>query len=140
MGDQLEGGDVLGTVQETIVVTQKIMVPPNMKGTLKEIKSGEFTVDETVAVLSTADGDKELTLMQHWPVRRGRPYKKKLPPAKPLVTGQRVIDTMFLLPRVVWQPVPGPFGAVRRLSSISLQNGLRQISWSISVAVSVEMR
>ena len=82
--DQLEGGDVLGTVQETIVVTQKIMVPPNMKGTLKEIKSGEFTVDETVAVLSTADGDKELTLMQHWPVRRGRPYKKKLPPAKPL--------------------------------------------------------
>ena len=63
-GDELEGGDVLGTVQETIVVTQKIMVPPNMKGTLKEIRSGEFTVDETVAVLSTADGDKELTLMQ----------------------------------------------------------------------------
>ena len=64
VGDELEGGDVLGTVQETIVVTQKIMVPPNMKGTLKEIKSGEFTVDETVAVLSTANGDKELTLMQ----------------------------------------------------------------------------
>ena len=93
VGDPLEGGDVLGTVQETIVVTQKIMVPPNMKGTLKEIKSGEFTVDETVAVLSTADGDKELTLMQHWPVRRGRPYKKKLPPAKPLAA------------------VPGPFGS-----------------------------
>ena len=110
-GDQLEGGDVLGTVQETIVVTQKIMVPPNMKGTLKEIKSGEFTVDETVAVLSTADGDKELTLMQHWPVRRGRPYSKKLPPAKPLVTGQRVIDTMFPIAKGGVAAVPGPFGS-----------------------------
>ena len=111
VGDQLEGGDVLGTVQETIVVTQKIMVPPNMKGTLKEIKSGEFTVDETVAVLSTADGDKELTLMQHWPVRRGRPYSKKLPPAKPLVTGQRVIDTMFPIAKGGVAAVPGPFGS-----------------------------
>ena len=111
VGDQLEGGDVLGTVQETIVVTQKIMVPPNMKGTLKEIKSGEFTVDETVAVLSTADGDKEMTLMQHWPVRRGRPYKKKLPPAKPLVTGQRVIDTMFPIAKGGVAAVPGPFGS-----------------------------
>ena len=111
VGDPLEGGDVLGTVQETIVVTQKIMVPPNMKGTLKEIKSGEFTVDETVAVLSTADGDKELTLMQHWPVRRGRPYKKKLPPAKPLVTGQRVIDTMFPIAKGGVAAVPGPFGS-----------------------------
>ena len=111
VGDELEGGDVLGTVQETIVVTQKIMVPPNMKGTLKEIKSGEFTVDETVAVLSTADGDKELTLMQHWPVRRGRPYSKKLPPAKPLVTGQRVIDTMFPIAKGGVAAVPGPFGS-----------------------------
>ena len=111
VGDPLEGGDVLGTVQETIVVTQKIMVPPNMKGTLKEIKSGEFTVDETVAVLSTADGDKELTLMQHWPVRRGRPYRKKLPPAKPLVTGQRVIDTMFPIAKGGVAAVPGPFGS-----------------------------
>ena len=111
VGDELEGGDVLGTVQETIVVTQKIMVPPNMKGTLKEIKSGEFTVDETVAVLSTANGEKELTLMQHWPVRRGRPYKKKLPPAKPLVTGQRVIDTMFPIAKGGVAAVPGPFGS-----------------------------
>ena len=140
VGDQLEGGDVLGTVQETIVVTQKIMVPPNMKGTLKEIKSGEFTVDETVAVLSTADGDKELTLMQHWPVRRGRPYKKKLPPAKPLVQDSVLLIPCSLLPRVVWQQFPARSEAVRRLSSISLQNGLRQISWFISAAVSVEMR
>ena len=111
VGDELEGGDVLGTVQETIVVTQKIMVPPNMKGTLKEIRSGEFTVDETVAVLSTADGDKELTLMQHWPVRRGRPYQKKLPPVKPLVTGQRVIDTFFPIAKGGVAAVPGPFGS-----------------------------
>ena len=104
VGDELEGGDVLGTVQE-------IMVPPNMKGTLKEIRSGEFTVEETVAVLSTPQGDKELTLMQHWPVRRGRPYKKKLPPAKPLVTGQRVIDTMFPIAKGGVAAVPGPFGS-----------------------------
>ena len=111
VGDELEGGDVLGTVQETIVVTQKIMVPPNMKGTLKEIRSGEFTVDETVAVLSTADGDKELTLMQHWPVRRGRPYKKKLPPTMPLVTGQRVVDMFFPIAKGGVAAVPGPFGS-----------------------------
>ena len=116
VGDELEGGDVLGTVQETIVVTQKIMVPPNMKGTLKEIRSGEFTVDETVAVLSTADGDKELTLMQHWPVRRGRPYKKKLPPAKPLVTGQRVIDTMFPLAKGGAAAIPGGFGTGKTMT------------------------
>ena len=120
VGDELEGGDVLGTVQETIVVTQKIMVPPNMKGTLKEIRSGEFTVDETVAVLSTADGDKELTLMQHWPVRRGRPYKKKLPPAKPLVTGQRVIDTMFPIAKGGVAAVPGPFGSGKTVTQHQL--------------------
>ena len=69
---------MLGTVQETIVVQQKIMVPPNVKGTVKEIRSGSFTVEEVVAVLSTPEGDKELTMMQKWPVRRGRPYQKKL--------------------------------------------------------------
>ena len=110
-GDQVEGGDVLGTVAETIVVTQKIMVPPNMKGIVKEIRSGEFTVEETVAILETPDGDKELTLMQRWPVRRGRPYKKKLPPAQPLVTGQRVIDTMFPIAKGGVAAVPGPFGS-----------------------------
>ena len=77
VGDEVEGGDVLGTVQETIVVQQKIMVPPNVKGTVKEIKAGSFTVEEVVAVLSTPDGDKELTMMQRWPVRKGRPYQKK---------------------------------------------------------------
>ena len=111
VGDEVEGGDVLGTVQETIVVQQKIMVPPNVKGTVKEIRSGSFTVEETVVVLSTPEGDKELTMMQRWPVRKGRPYQKKLPPVKPLVTGQRVIDTFFPIAKGGVAAVPGPFGS-----------------------------
>ena len=111
VGEEVSGGDVLGTVQETIVVQQKIMVPPNMKGTIKEIREGEFTVEEVVAVLSTPEGDKELTMMQKWPVRKGRPYLKKLPPKMPLITGQRVIDTFFPIARGGVAAVPGPFGS-----------------------------
>ena len=111
VGDEVEGGDVLGTVQETIVVQQKIMVPPNVKGTVKEIRSGSFTVEETVAVLSTPEGDKELTMMQRWPVRQGRPYQKKLPPKMPLITGQRVVDTFFPIAKGGVAAVPGPFGS-----------------------------
>ena len=111
VGDEVEAGDVIGTVQETIVVQQKIMVPYGIKGTIKEIKAGEFTVEETVAVVETAEGDKELTLMQKWPVRKGRPYKKKLSPDMPLVTGQRVIDTFFPLAKGGVAAVPGPFGS-----------------------------
>ncbi len=110
-GDQVEEGDVIGTVQETVLVQQKIMVPYGVKGTIKEIKAGEFTVEETVAVVETEKGDKELTLMQRWPVRRGRPYKKKLPPEMPLVTGQRVIDTFFPIAKGGVAAVPGPFGS-----------------------------
>ncbi|MDD3362034.1 MAG: V-type ATP synthase subunit A [Hespellia sp.] len=111
VGDEVEAGDVIGTVQETIVVEQKIMVPYGIKGTVKEIKSGEFTVEEVVAVIATAEGDKELTMMQRWPVRRGRPYVKKLPPEMPLVTGQRVIDTFFPIAKGGVAAVPGPFGS-----------------------------
>ena len=110
-GAEVEAGDVIGTVQETVLVQQKIMVPYGMKGKIREIRSGEFTVEETVAVLETADGDKELTLMQKWPVRRGRPYQKKLPPEMPLVTGQRVIDTFFPIAKGGVAAVPGPFGS-----------------------------
>ena len=110
-GDEVEAGDVIGTVQETVLVQQKIMVPYGMKGTIKEIKAGEFTVEEVVAILETAEGDKELTLMQKWPVRRGRPYQKKLPPEMPLVTGQRVIDTFFPIAKGGVAAVPGPFGS-----------------------------
>lgn len=111
VGDEVEAGDILGTVQETIVVQQKIMVPYGTKGTIKEIKSGEFTVDEVVAVVETEDGDKELTMMQRWPVRKGRPYVKKLPPEMPLVTGQRVVDTFFPIAKGGVAAVPGPFGS-----------------------------
>ena len=111
VGDEVEAGDVLGTVQETIVVQQKSMVPYGVKGTVKEIKDGTFTVEEVVAVIATEKGDKELTMMQRWPVRKGRPYQKKLPPVKPLVTGQRVIDTFFPIAKGGVAAVPGPFGS-----------------------------
>ena len=110
-GDEVEAGDILGTVQETIVVQQKIMVPYGVKGTVKEIKAGTFTVEEVVAVIATEKGDKELTMMQRWPVRKGRPYQKKLPPVKPLVTVQRVIDTFFPIAKGGVAAVPGPFGS-----------------------------
>ena len=112
-GDEVEEGDVIGTVQETVLVQQKIMVPYGIRGTVKEIKAGEFTVEEVVAVVAAEDGDKELTLMQKWPVRRGRPYKKKLPPEMPLVTGQRVIDTFFPIAKGGGAAVPGPVGSGR---------------------------
>lgn len=110
-GDQVEPGDVIGTVQETALVQQKIMVPYGVYGTVKEIRGGSFTVEDTVAVISAEQGDRELTMMQKWPVRRGRPYRKKLPPKMPLVTGQRVIDTFFPLAKGGVAAVPGPFGS-----------------------------
>ena len=110
-GDQVQPGDVIGTVQETVLVQQKIMVPYGVHGTVKEIREGSFTVEETVAVISTDQGDRELTMMQKWPVRQGRPYRKKLPPKMPLVTGQRVIDTFFPLAKGGVAAVPGPFGS-----------------------------
>ena len=111
VGDEVETGDVIGTVQETVLVQQKIMVPYGIKGTIKEIKEGTFTVEGIVAVVETEKGEKELTMMQKWPVRRGRPYKKKLPPEMPLVTGQRVIDTFFPIAKGGVAAVPGPFGS-----------------------------
>ena len=110
-GDEVGPGDVIGTVQETVLVQQKIMVPYGISGTIKEIWGGTFTVEETVAVVETENGEKELTLMQRWPVRQGRPYKKKLPPEMPLVTGQRVIDTFFPIAKGGVAAVPGPFGS-----------------------------
>ncbi|MEG0107456.1 MAG: V-type ATP synthase subunit A [Lachnospiraceae bacterium] len=111
VGDEVEGGDVLGTVQETEAVQQKIMIPPKVKGTIKEIKSGLFTVEETIVVLDTPNGEKEITMKQEWPVRVGRPYLKKLPPERPLITGQRVVDTMFPIAKGGVAAVPGPFGS-----------------------------
>ncbi len=111
VGDKVTAGDVIGTVQETVVVTQKIMVPYGVEGTVKEIKTGDFTVDEVVCIVATDKGDRELTLMQKWPVRRGRPYVEKIPPVMPLITGQRVVDTFFPIAKGGVAAVPGPFGS-----------------------------
>lgn len=110
-GDEVEAGDIIGTVQETAVVLHKIMVPFGVKGTIKSIKAGEFNVEETVCIVSTEKGDKELSMMQKWPVRKGRPYASKMNPVAPMVTGQRVIDTFFPVAKGGAAAVPGPFGA-----------------------------
>ena len=112
VGDQVIGGDVLGTVQETAVVLHKIMVPPTLRGTITSIQSGSFNVTETIATLKTEDGKEvPLTMLQKWPVRVGRPYMKKYPPKKPLCSGQRIIDTMFPIAKGGTAAVPGPFGS-----------------------------
>ena len=112
VGAAVTGGDILGSVQETAVVNHKIMVPPGMKGTLTALYPGEHTVEETVAVITDEKGEEHpVSLMQRWPVRRGRPYQKKLSPQMPLVTGQRVIDTLFPIAKGGVAAVPGPFGS-----------------------------
>lgn len=112
VGDQVESGDIIGTVQETVIVEQRIMVPYGISGTVESIESGSFTVEDVICRIRKEDGQTaELTMMQKWPVRRGRPYKEKLVPEMPLITGQRVIDTMFPIAKGGVAAVPGPFGS-----------------------------
>lgn len=108
VGDKVESGDVIGTVQETTLILHKIMVPPGMSGEVTEIKEGSFTIMEDICVL---DGEKKLQMMQKWPVRKGRPFAKKLNPNVPLLTGQRVIDTFFPVAKGGTAAIPGPFGS-----------------------------
>lgn len=110
-GAEVAAGDVIGTVQENSVVEHRIMVPPYVSGKVKSIKEGEFTVDETVCTLATQKGDVKLTMMQKWPVRVGRPYKSKIAPSMPLISGQRVIDTFFPVAKGGAACIPGPFGS-----------------------------
>ena len=111
-GDTVEQGDILGTVEETEVVQQKIMVPYGIKGVVKSISEGIFTIEETIAVIEDEDSNqKNIAMLQKWPVRRGRPYKQKINPKMPLLTGQRVIDTMFPIAKGGVAAVPGPFGS-----------------------------
>ena len=116
----MEAGDIIGTVKETPVVVQKIMIPYGIKGTLKSISSGSYTVEDTIAVVKTDKGEEKITLMQKWPVRRGRPYAKKLPPDMPLVTGQRVIDAFFPIAKGGVAAIPGPFGSGKTVTQHQL--------------------
>ncbi len=110
-GDELVGGDIFGTVQETLSVEHRIMVPVGISGKVKEIKAGNFTIEEIVCVLETSDGDADLKMYQYWPVRKSRPYTKKILSTEPLISGQRVIDTFFPLVKGGTACVPGPFGS-----------------------------
>lgn len=111
VGDEVIPGDILGSVDETSVINHKIMVPNGVKGKVKDIKDGEFTVEDTVAVIETENGDKELNMIQKWPVRSPRPFNRKLDPDTPLITGQRVIDTFFPVAKGGAASIPGPFGS-----------------------------
>ena len=111
VGDQVEPGDILGVVQETKVIAHKIMVPIGLKGTIIEITSGDYTIDEKIAVIQSDNGEKEITMLQKWPVRKARPVREKINPNVPMITGQRVIDTFFPVTKGGAAAVPGPFGA-----------------------------
>jgi len=119
-GDVLVDGDILGEVQESKVVRHKILVPPGKKGTVKEIKSGAFTVNDVVAVLDDAGEKVELTMKQKWPVRIGRPLKEKFDPEVPLLTGQRIYDTFFPIAKGGTAAIPGGFGTGKTVSQHQL--------------------
>ena len=120
-GDRLAGGDLLGTVRETAVVTHKILVPPGLSGTLESLEEGEYTVEDRIGVLAGEDGKKHpLYLMQRWPVRQGRPYAQKLAPDMPLITGQRVIDSLFPVAKGGVAAIPGPFGSGKTVTQHQL--------------------
>lgn len=111
VGDTVEEGDVLGTVQETEVIEHRILVPNGMGGQVTAIQEGDFTIEQTVATLRTQSGKRNICMLRKWPVRRGRPYREKLAPASPMITGQRVVDTLFPIARGGVAAVPGPFGS-----------------------------
>ena len=111
VGDKVVSGDIIGSVQENTIFNHKILVPNGVEGEILEIKSGQFTVKDSIAVVKTSKGNKEITMMQKWPVRKGRPYKTKMSPNKPLISGQRVIDTFFPVAKGGCACVPGPFGS-----------------------------
>ena len=120
-GDKVVGGDILGTVQETEIVEHRIMVKPGVVGTVKSIAEGDYTVTEHIGSIETANGEElPVTLMQKWPVRRGRPFEKKLAPNVPLVTGQRVVDTLFPIAKGGVAAIPGPFGSGKTVTQHQL--------------------
>ncbi|MCR5207380.1 MAG: V-type ATP synthase subunit A [Eubacterium sp.] len=120
-GDKVEAGDEIGFVQETDIVRHKIMVPFGINGTVKSVTEGDYTVTEPIAEIEDNNGNTvSVTLMQKWPVRKGRPYKKKLPPDMPLITGQRVVDALFPIAKGGVAAIPGPFGSGKTVTQHQL--------------------
>ncbi|GAA0352227.1 V-type ATP synthase subunit A [Alkalibacterium iburiense] len=111
VGTDVVAGDIIGTVQETNVIEHRIMVPYGVSGKVKSVESGSYKVTDPLYVIETEEGDKEFTMMQKWPVRQGRPIQRKLNPEEPLITGQRVVDTLFPVAKGGAAAIPGPFGA-----------------------------
>lgn len=120
-GQQVSGGDFLGEVQETALIVHKIMVPPGVEGKVVEVsEAGEYTIEETIAVIETSKGRQEISMLQKWPVRIGRPFKEKMEPQAPLLTGQRVLDTFFPVSKGGTAAIPGPFGAGKTVTQQQL--------------------
>lgn len=120
VGDLVKGGDILGTVPETSLIEHKVMVPPNIEGKVVDMKSGTFTIEQTIATIETKDGKQEVAMLQKWPIRIPRPVNGKLIPNEPLVTGMRVLDTLFPVARGGSGAIPGPFGAGKTVTQQSL--------------------
>jgi V/A-type H+-transporting ATPase subunit A len=121
VGTQVIGGDVVGTVQETNLIEHRIMVPPDVNGKLTSIaKADEYKIDQPIATVQSEGGEVELTLMQKWPVRKSRPYLQRLPPSVPLITGQRVIDTLFPISKGGSAAIPGGFGTGKTITQQQL--------------------
>ncbi len=119
-GDNVQAGDILATVQETSLIEHKVMVPPGISGTIKEIKGGNMTIEETVAVIETEHGPKNVAMLQRWPIRSPRPVKEKKIPSQPLATGMRILDTLFPIAKGGAGCIPGPFGAGKTVTQQSL--------------------
>ncbi|MEK6978344.1 MAG: ATP synthase subunit A [Candidatus Hydrothermarchaeota archaeon] len=120
-GQQVSGGDFLGEVQETALIVHKIMVPPGVEGKVVEVsEAGEYTIEETIAVIETSKGRQEISMLQKWPVRIGRPFKEKKEPQAPLLTGQRILDTFFPVSKGGTAAIPGPFGAGKTVTQQQL--------------------
>lgn len=121
VGDSVQTGDILGTVQETVLIQQKIMVPHGIEGKIQSITAGNFTIEETIATIQKSDGTlAEVQMLQKWPVRRQRPIKQKLAPDKPMISGQRVIDTIFPIALGGTAAIPGPFGSGKTVTQHQL--------------------
>lgn len=119
-GDTVKGGDILGTVQETTLIEHKVMVPPGINGTLKDIRSGSMTITETLATVTTEKGDSDVQMLQRWPIRIPRPVNGKIVPNEPLATGTRILDTLFPIAKGGAGAIPGPFGAGKTVTQQSL--------------------